>query len=74
MEATGAAVDMAKCGDPNWDIYATPTVVDMQQYVAALKENNYNCMAEEFSTRLDNYNDIERKTMMIFLITKIISY
>ena len=41
-EAAGEAVFMVENNDPNWDTSATPAVVDMQRFVATLKDNNYN--------------------------------
>ena len=55
--AAGDAVSMFENDDPNWDSSATPAVVDMQRFVATLKDNNYIKMANEFSDRLNNLND-----------------
>ena len=68
-DAAATAVNMEKYSDPNWDDYATPAVVDMQHFVAALKENNFIEMSKELCDRLSNYNIcyIENHNLMLLL-------
>ena len=60
-EAADQAVEMEKYGDPNWNENAIPAVVDMQHCVAALKENNFIELGNEFCDRLENFLDDEKR-------------